>query len=139
MTAAQWDRLADALEYPDAASSDRQEEYVRAFDLDAACTLDMGWHLFGESPERGRFLVILREAIGRADVRERAELPDYLPTLLRLIGREQPDMACELAETIAPAVRDVHERLKARQNGFAGALGTVLEALESVRNRQVQP
>jgi nitrate reductase molybdenum cofactor assembly chaperone len=139
VTTAQWERLADGLEYPEGAPSDRQEEYVRAFDLDPACTLDIGWHLFGESPERGRFLAVLREAIGRAGVPDRGELPDYLPTLLRLIAREQPEIGCELADMIAPAVSAMRDRLQTRQNGFAEALDAVVAALARVRPQEVQP
>ena len=127
MTAAanEWDRLADALEYPEGAPPPIQEEYVDAFDLNPACTLEIGWHLFGDTPERGAFLSILREELKRAGVDEHGNLPDYLPTVLRLIGRQDEESASSLSAIIAPAVERIHEQLKERDSSFADALETV--------------
>ena len=103
-----------------------RERYVEAFDFDPACTLDVGWHLLGDAPERGALLSSLREDLARAAVDERGELPDHLPTLLRLIGREDPARAFVLAARIAPALAGVRERLDARGSAY----GRVLDAIE---------
>ena len=134
-----WDRLADALEYPENGAPALQEQYVEAFDLDPGCTLEIGWHLFGEAPERGAFLVMLREDLAHAGVYERGHLPDHLPTLLRLIARQDAAAASALAAIIAPAVAAVVERLRARGHPFADAVGAVARALEAQPRVEEQP
>lgn len=62
-----------------------EELYTRTFDLDPTVTLEIGWHLFGESYDRGRFLAALRESLHRAGVDEDGELPDHLATVFRFI------------------------------------------------------
>jgi nitrate reductase molybdenum cofactor assembly chaperone len=124
------DRLALLLEYPDRTFFRLLEEcravepeiepfasgvstmplaalhelYTKTFDLNAGCTLDMGWHLFGERPERGAFLADLRSRLASARVDEGTELPDYLPQLLKLLVRLPPNDASRLHATLAPAV-----------------------------------
>lgn len=131
-----WDRLADALEYPAGAPPALQEQYVAAFDLDADCTLDIGWHLFGEAPERGRFLSMVRDELARAGVYERGNLPDHLPTLLRLIARQDEQSASELAALIAPAVTLVLERLGAKGSAFTEPIAAVARALDDRRRHE---
>jgi nitrate reductase molybdenum cofactor assembly chaperone len=133
-----WDRLADALEYPSDAPAAVQEQYVAAFDLDPACSLDVGWHLFGEAPERGAFLASLREDLARAGIYERGNLPDHLPTILRLIAREDEESAAALAAIIAPAVTHLREFLRARGSPFADTIDAVARALDA-RQRQEEP
>lgn len=134
-----WDRLADALEYPAGGPADAQEQYVAAFDLDPDCSLEIGWHLFGEAPERGRFLAMLRDELGRAGVSERGNLPDHLPTLLRLIARADADDGVELAAIVAPAVSDVIDRLTTRGSPFAAPLREVADLLARRLRREEQP
>ncbi|HEY6893609.1 MAG TPA: molecular chaperone TorD family protein [Rhodanobacteraceae bacterium] len=134
-----WDRLADALEYPAGGPPEVQEQYVDAFDLDPTCSLDVGWHLFGEAPERGRFLAMLRDELARAGVPEGDDLPDHLPTVLRLIGRADADSASELAAIVAPAVSGVLERLEARGSPFASAIKQVAALLDGRLRHEEQP
>ena len=124
-----WDRLADALEYPSLAPPATQERYVATFDMNPACSLDVGWHLYGDAPERGAFLATLREDLTRARVEERGDLPDHLPTLLRLIPREDDRSASQLAGLIAPAVARLRDVLMAEGNPFAEVLDAVARML----------
>jgi len=130
VTADVWDRLADALEYPSFAPPAMQKRYVETFDLNPACSLDVGWHLFGDAPERGAFLSTLRDELARAGVDERGELPDHLPALLRLIPREEDAAASALAGRIAPAVVRLRDVLLAEGNPFADVLSTVAHMLD---------
>jgi nitrate reductase delta subunit len=135
-----WDRLADALEYPSVAPPAMQERYVETFDLNPACALDVGWHLYGETPERGAFLSRLREDLARAGVEERGDLPDHLPTLLRLIPREDDQAASALADLIAPAVTRLRDVLAAEGNPFADVLATIAHMLDTRRvHEEVRP
>jgi nitrate reductase molybdenum cofactor assembly chaperone NarJ/NarW len=116
-----------------------QERYTEVFDFDPACTLNIGWHLLGDAPERGAFLAALREDLARAGVFERDELPDYLPTLLRLIARQDDAAASELAAYIAPAVTRVRERLIASGSPFGDVLDAVTRMLAVVQPHEEQP
>lgn len=136
MTVVEWDRLAQSLEYPADGPSPLQEEYVRTFDLDPDCSLEMGWHLFGDRPERGAFMAALRDALAGAAVQEDGNLPDYLPSLLRLIGRLDGPAAAALAAEIAPAAARVLAQVRARQTRFADALEAAVDALETSRRQE---
>ncbi|MBZ0115434.1 MAG: molecular chaperone TorD family protein [Sandaracinaceae bacterium] len=124
--------LADAVVALGAALETRgldelQEEFTRTFDLNPASTLDIGWHLFGESYKRGAFLVGLREDMRAYGVEEGCELPDHLPSVLRLITRlpegEHADLLWE--SCVLPALARVAGVLAGRGNEpFAGLVLT---------------
>lgn len=116
-----------------------QERYVEAFDFDPACTLDMGWHLLRDAPERGALLTSLRHDLAQAVVDERGELPDHLPALLRLIAREDDARGAALAGYIAPAVAGVHERLRARANPFSDVLDAIARVLAGLHESEARP
>lgn len=68
------------------SSLDELEElYTRTFDLDPSATLDIGWHLWGEAYERGRFLARMRERLAEVGIDEGGELPDHLGSVIRFI------------------------------------------------------
>jgi nitrate reductase delta subunit len=69
---------------------DLQELYAATFDLDPACSLEVGWHLFGENYERGEFLVKMRGELRRLGVAESTELPDHLTHALAALGHMEP-------------------------------------------------
>ena len=95
-----------------------QERYTAAFDFDPACTLDVGWHLFSDGPERGPWLATLREELVEAGIPETGELPDHLMHLLMLIARESEPRAAELAAIVVPVIRNIRDRLVARGSDF---------------------
>jgi nitrate reductase delta subunit len=81
-----------------------QELFTRTLDLNPACTLDLGWHLYGEAYERGAFLVEIREALEGAGITESAELPDHLSHIVMLLGRLDQEAATTLAVRVIPAI-----------------------------------
>lgn len=83
--AARFTELADWL---DKTSMDELEEvYSALFDLRPACTLHVGYHVYGEAYQRGGLLAGLAEELRKAGVNPGNEIPDYLPTVLRLLSR----------------------------------------------------
>jgi nitrate reductase delta subunit len=89
-----------------------QELYVQTFEFSPACTLEIGWHLFGENYERGEFLVRMREQLRRHGITESSELPDHLTHLLPLIGRMEYGEAAELAgQFVLPALEKIRGSL----------------------------
>ncbi len=74
-----------------------QERYTETFDLNPACALEIGWHLFGENYDRGRFLVRMRQELRGHAIPESTELPDHMGNVLRLLARLDPACAEDFA------------------------------------------
>lgn len=66
------------------ASPARARHYVETLDLQRRSSLYLTYHMYGDSRQRGPALLRLRRmyAAGGLDLREGAELPDYLPVVL---------------------------------------------------------
>lgn len=64
-----------------------QELYTRTFDLNPVCALEIGYHLFGEDYKRGEFLAKMRESENPYQLGQERQLPDFLPVVLRLLGK----------------------------------------------------
>ena len=104
--------LADSLLFPEARGpvlshfrkfkeetkghtlEDLEELYTRTFDVNPVCSLELGWHLYGETYERGAFLVQMRDLLKRCGVEESSELPDHISHVLLSLSR----MSAEEAE-----------------------------------------
>jgi nitrate reductase delta subunit len=104
----------------------RQELFVATFDFNPACTLEVGWHLFGENYERGAFLVKMRQVLTRVGVSDGGELPDHLGTVLRALGRMPADEAAEFAEAcLLPALAKMQTHLAGKSNPFESLLEAI--------------
>lgn len=92
-------QLADFVKSTESRSIEElEEEFTRTFELNPACALEVGWHLFGEEYSRGLFLVRMREELRRHGLEEDRELPDHITHVLALLAAMRP-------ETAAPFVR----------------------------------
>lgn len=109
-----------------------QEAYTATFDFDPDCSLELGWHLFGETFQRGEFLVWVREDLTRAGVEETEGLPDHLSHVLSLLALEEPSRARALASRVAPAVETVRAALSARQSPYVDLLASSCAVLERI-------
>lgn len=83
-----------------------QELFTQTFDLNPLCSLELGWHLFGENYERGLLLVRMRQELRRQGLEESTELPDHLTHVLRLMGRMQTEKAADFAVACVVPVLD---------------------------------
>ena len=123
-----YQELADQLRYP--ADPAMQEIYVQVFEFNPACTLEIGWHLFGENYERGEFLVRMREQLRRHGIAESTDLPDHLTLLLPLIAAMGYDEAAQLAgEFVLPALEKIRAALK--DNPYEPVIASVTGKLET--------
>lgn len=88
-----------------------QEIFTRTFDVQSITTLGVGYVMFGDDYKRGELLVNLSREHGVAGVDCGTELPDHLPTVLRLIARwSDPEILAEFVEEILhPALRRMIE------------------------------
>ena len=130
--------VAERLRLFEAAAAEqttpqREELYIQTFDLNKLCTLDLGWHLFGEDYNRGLFLVKLRKEMQRLGIPESAELPDHLTHVLAILGRMDHAAAADFATScVIPAVKKLGEGLKAKKgNPYTAVVEGLLELLEA--------
>ncbi len=83
-----------------------EEWYSRLFDLNPDCTLNIGYHLFGEQYERGALLAGLVSEHRKVGLGVPDDLPDYLPAILRLLARveELEDAQTLTSHALLPAL-----------------------------------
>ncbi len=154
-----YDILADLLEYPDTDWDQKlvrcnglagecslfyraavgvplatmQEQYTQTFDLNPVCTLEVGYHLFGENYKRGVFLANLRETESAFCLGQDRQLPDYLPVLLRLLVRlEDTDLRNALiSDCMVPALGKMIEAVSKRPSVYRHLLEAVQSRLSA--------
>ena len=106
-----------------------QEMYTRTFDINPVCTLEVGWHVYGEDYARGAFLVKMREKLRENNLPESVELPDHLTHVLILLGRLDGDEADQLAARyLLPAFKKMNDGLLEGDHAYA----VVVQAAEKV-------
>ncbi len=102
---------------------ERQELFIQTFDLNPVCSLEMGWHLFGENYDRGLLLVKIREQMRRHGLPETTELPDHLTNGIRLLGVMERHSASYFAEAIVqPALEKMLTAICEKQNPYEHVL-----------------
>lgn len=107
-----------------------EELYTHTFDLNPVCALEVGWHLHGESYDRGRFLVQMRGLLERLEIDEGGELPDHLASVLPALARLDPDERKKLGHrSVIPALARMLAAFDGRDNPYADALRTADAAL----------
>ena len=113
-----------------------QELFIQTFDLSPVCSLEMGWHLFGENYDRGTLLVKMRQELRRYQLLESSELPDHLTQALALLSRMEPERAEEFAAAcLLPALSKMLQALEGKEN----PLGAIVQAIARVlRSRYPQ-
>lgn len=127
---AELERFAGAV--TELTVSELQEEYTATFDFTQACSLDLGWHLLGDTHERGAFLAGLLNDMMRVGVPENAEMPDHLTHVLTLLARD-PERAPALAEIVAPAVDAIARALAERASPYAHLIAAVAAEVNVLR------
>jgi nitrate reductase delta subunit len=114
-----------------------QELFTQTFDLDPTCSLEVGWHLFGEQYERGEFLVRMRQELRRHGLAESTELPDHLTHALAVLGRMELDEADTFAAAcVFPALDKMRAGWEGKDNPFENVLEAIAHWLEG---RHVRP
>lgn len=109
-----------------------EEEYIKTFDVNAVCHLDVGYQLFGEDYKRGALLVELSRLQKSSENDTGAELADYLPNMLKLLPRlkEETERAEIAQKLIMPAIEKMLSSFKADSpNVFRSTLCAVYSVL----------
>jgi len=109
-----------------------QELFTQTFDLNPMCSLELGWHLFGENYERGLLLVRVREELRRHGLAESTELPDHLTHVLRLVEQMEHETAADfVAACVLPAMEKMLQAVCDKKNPFENVLLAVRSLLRS--------
>lgn len=111
----------------------QQEYYIRTFDVQAICFLDIGYVLFGEDYKRGMFLVNMKKEQLKAANDCGSELPDHLPNILTLLPKmEDNDLAEELIYSLLiPAIHELILKFSDTSNLYKGLLEILLTIMET--------
>ena len=96
-----------------------EEAFTRTFDVNPACALEVGWHLFGEEYARGMFLVRMREELRKHDLTESVELPDHISHVLAVVASMQEDEAAKFVNAcVQPAVAKMNDALQKTESPY---------------------
>jgi nitrate reductase assembly molybdenum cofactor insertion protein NarJ len=115
-----------------------QELYTRTFDINAVCTLEIGWHIYGEDYARGALLVKLREQLRLVNIPESCELPDHLTHVLMLIGRLVGEEADELAARyLLPGLDKMSKGMAEGEQPYLGLIEAVSKVVRIDHDVQV--
>ncbi len=127
------DRFVEwAQQMRDLSAEDRQEVYTRTFDLSPKCTLELGWHLFGEQYDRGTFLVWMRGQLRGFSLEETTDLPDHVRHVLPVLGRLEPSAADKFSRAcVLPAMETIRDGLKTMDSPYGLLINGVCSWLES--------
>jgi len=110
-----------------------QELFTVTFDLNPVCSLELGWHLFGENYDRGLLLVRMRELLRRHGIAESSELPDHLSHALRLLARMAGDERRDFAAAIVlPALGKMLDAFRDKNNPYETLLVALKNHLRSL-------
>ena len=111
---------------------DLEEAYTRTFDVNPACALEIGWHLFGEDYMRGQFLVRMREELAKYDIAESGELPDHLTHVLPVIASMPEEEAQQFSHAcVFPALHKMQVALDKCESPYRHLIRCLVQVLES--------
>ena len=110
-----------------------QELFTQTFDLNPVCTLDIGYHLFGENYKRGELLAKLRETEAPYELGQAKQLPDHLPVLLRLLAKLEDEelRRALIGEILIPALGKMLEALSQTENPYRDLIEVISNALKN--------
>lgn len=112
------------------AAEDLEELYVRTFEHNPPCALEVGWHLFGENYDRGAFLVWMRAQLRRYDLAESVELPDHLSHVLAVLGRmEDAEAGFFARDCVLPALERLAAGLHGKENPYQHLVAALRQVL----------
>lgn len=116
------------------ASPDALEEaFTRTFDWSEDRSLDLGWHLYGDRYDRGAFLVQARAMRRAAGIDDDGELPDHLPSLLRVLPHLPGTHAAEFArDFLVPALARLRKGFEDGDNPWAAVVDAVRAAVAAL-------
>ena len=112
------------------STGELEELYTRTFDINPVSSLEVAWHLHGETYERGAFLVQMRDLLRRCRIQESTELPDHITHVLQAVGRMDPSEGSEfISKNFLRALDRMLEGFAGKSNPYEYVLLAVRELL----------
>lgn len=117
----------------DTPRAEAEERYTSLFDLQPSCTLHVGYHVYGEAYQRGALLAGLVGEMRRAEVDLGTELPDFLPTVLRMLSRvaDDEDRQLFIDRVVCVALAQIRRELTAIKTPWTAALAALADLFEA--------
>ena len=111
-----------------------QEEYTATFDLNPATSLNLTYHRWSDSRERGNALVEFRRLYQKAGYENlTGELPDYLPLVLEYLSLNRNGDHSPLFAQYCEEVETVNSRLKEAGSIYAGPFSIVVDLFTEMK------
>jgi nitrate reductase assembly molybdenum cofactor insertion protein NarJ len=112
--------------------SSLEEHYIKTFDVQAICHLDIGYVIFGDDSKRGQFLYHMKEEQENAANDCGSDLADFLPNILTLLSKtENRELAEELTVSILlPALIKMNQKLESEKSIFGIPLEILISLLK---------
>lgn len=109
-----------------------EEIYAATFDLNPACCLYVGFHLFGESYKRGAFMARLNAEYRVRGFEPGNELPDHLGVVLRFLAEfaDEDTRSWLLEDAVLPTLQKIVRAFDDTDNVYAMLVRAVALALE---------
>jgi nitrate reductase delta subunit len=115
-----------------------QEEYTATFDLNPATSLNLTYHKWGDSRERGNALVGFHQLYDSAGFEcTSGELPDYLPLVLEYLSLNRNGNHSSLFGQYYEEVETINSRLKEAGSVYAGPLSIVVDLFTEMKRTGV--
>ena len=104
--------------YTKKSLTDLEEYYIKTFDVQAVCHLDIGYIIFGDDAKRGRFLYHVKEEQEKAGTDCGTDLADFLPNMLTLLSKTTDVVLVEelSVSILLPALKQMLQKLENDNN-----------------------
>ena len=107
-----------------------EELYTQHIDFNPSSSLYVGYHLFGDSYKRSKFLVQLRTIYKQSNFVEKgAELPDCLTVILQYFGEhsyDSEDSRLIIKESLIPSLKKIHGVFEHAKNIYCDVIQALL-------------
>jgi len=122
-----------AEHFTEKSMAELQEYYIRTFDVNASCYLDVGYVLFGEESKRGQFLLNMKSEQLKADNDCGKEFPDHLPNVLTLLPKIKDEIFREdlVVTMLLPALKHMLENFRTEENSYRNLMKILITVLET--------
>lgn len=113
-------------------NSINEEHYLKTFEIEGICCMDVGYVLFGEDYKRGDFLAKIQGEQNACNNDTGIELADHLPNILSLMAiHHDTEFVEELGfGLLITAIKAILEKFKELENHYKYAFDTLLGILE---------
>lgn len=133
------DQIQSFADYVESTPLGRLEEiYTGTFDMNPACFIFTGYILFGESFDRGKFLVRLQKEYRERDFSAGNELADHLAIMFKfmsILDADEHTARLLLKDVFVPVLTKMNSGFKDENetpNPYRQVLRAILAVLESV-------